>query len=282
MNKTDIELPRIGLALSGGAVRGMAHIGILQALEDNGIKPHCLAGTSVGALIATLYAFGMPVDKIQRLAADMKWLQISHFTLSRLGLLSNEEMGRLVETVIGKATIEEAIRPLAIVCTDISTGEKVVLRKGEAAKAVMASTCVPGIFIPVNLDDRLLVDGGLVEDVPISPLRPMGAEVIVAANLSAEAKYKSPEDIMDLIINAFDITIDLNIKHQIAEADVVIETKLAAYNRKDLHQFSALYAEGYQAASHSVEQIRLALQKHQQLRPSLWRRIKQTLFPARC
>lgn len=281
MNDTAAELPRIGLALSGGAVRGIAHIGILQALEDGGITPYCLSGTSVGALIATLYAFGTPVGKIQQLAAELKWLQISHFTLSKLGLLSNEEMGRFVEQIIGKANIEDAVRPLAIVCTDIGTGGKVILRKGEAAKAVMASTCLPGIFIPVRMEDRLLVDGGLVEDVPISPLRPMGAEVVVAAHLSAGATYARPEDIMDVVINAFDIAIDLNIKGQIADADVVIKTRLAAYNRRDLDQFSGLYAAGYQAGARSIEPIRRALRGHPRRRPCFFSRFKQALFPAR-
>jgi NTE family protein len=250
---------RIGLALSGGATRGLAHIGVLQAFEDNGIRPDCLSGTSIGAFAAALYAFGVPLKKIRDMGQGMTLANVSKLKLSRFALFSNEELARLIQSKIGKARIEEALIPLAIMAVDIGTGEKLVLREGEVAPAVMASNAVPGIYRPVTIDGRMLVDGGIMEDVPISPLRPMGADIVVAVNLSADRKYRPPEDIIDILLNAFDIAIDEDTRVQVKAADVLIEPRLSDFRRMDVSQIDALIAEGYRAAAASIEKIRSVL-----------------------
>ncbi len=250
---------KLGLALSGGATRGLAHIGVLQALEDSGIKPDYLSGTSIGAFAAALYAFGVPIHEIRSMGQGMTPVNVSKLKLSRFALFSNEELARLIQSKIGKARIEEALIPLAIIAADIGTGEKLVLRKGEVASAVMASNAVPGIYRPVTIDGRMMVDGGIVEDVPISPLRPMGADTVVAVNLSAGRKYRPPEDIIDILLNAFDIAIDEDTKSQVKAADILIEPLLSDFRRMDVGQIDALIAEGYRAATASVEKIRAAL-----------------------
>jgi NTE family protein len=174
-------------------------------------------------------------------------------------LFSNEELGKLILAEIGKARIEDAKIPLAIIATDIGTGEKIVLRRGEVAPAVMASSATPGIYTPVRIDGRMLMDGGIVEDVPVSPLRFMGAESIIAVNLSAERKYKTPDDIIDLLFNAFDIAIDENTKVQVRGADVLIEPRLSDFPRMDTSLIDALIAEGYRAAKESIGRIRAVL-----------------------
>jgi NTE family protein len=252
---------RLGLALSGGGTRGLAHIGVLQALEESGIRPDYISGTSIGAFAAALYAFGVTLEDIRSVGQGMSPVNISKLKLSRYALFSNEELARLIQSKIGKARIEEALIPLAIIAVDIGTGAKVVLRQGEVASAVMASNAVPGIYRPVIIDGRMLVDGGIVEDVPLSPLRPMGADTVVAVNLSADRKYRQPEDIIDILLNAFDIAIDEDTKSQVKAADVLIEPHLSDFRRMDVTQIDALIAEGYRAAAASVEAIRAGLER---------------------
>jgi len=250
---------RLGLALSGGGTRGFAHIGVLRAFEDSGVRPDYLSGTSIGAFAAALYAFGVPLDEIRSVGQGMSPVNVSKLKLSRFALFSNEELARLIQSKIGKARIEEALIPLAIIAVDIGTGEKLVLRQGEVAPAVMASNAVPGIFRPVIIDGRMMVDGGIMEDVPLSPLRPMGADTVVAVNLSAGRRYRPPEDIIDVLLNAFDIAIDEDTREQIKAADVLIEPRLSDFRRMDVSQIDALIAEGYRAAAASIEKIQAAL-----------------------
>ncbi len=252
---------RLGLALSGGATRGFAHLGVLQAFEENGIRPDFLAGTSIGAFAAALYAFGVTLPEIHRLAQNMTPVSVSKLKLSRYALFSNEELARIIQSKIGKARIEDALIPLAVIAVDIGAGEKVVLRRGEVAPAVMASNAVPGIYRPVTIDGRMLVDGGILEDVPVSPLRAMGADTIVAVNLSADRRYRQPEDIIDVLMNAFDLAIDEDTKEQVKAADILIEPHLSDFRRMDVSQIDALVAEGHRAASEAVAAIRAALER---------------------
>ncbi len=249
----------LGLALSGGATRGFAHIGVLQALEDNKIRPDFLSGTSIGSFTAALFAFGIPLKEIRSIAQSMTPVKITKLKLSLLSLFSNEELGRLIQAKIGNARIEDSPIPLAILTVDIGSGEKVVMRRGEVAPAVMASNAVPGIYRPIYIDGRMMVDGGIAEDVPISPLRPMGAEVVVAVNLSAERRYSPPKDIIDIIFNAIDIAIDENTKLQARQADVLIEPKLSHFPRLDVSNIDEIIAEGYRATEAKIEKIKLLL-----------------------
>ncbi len=250
---------KLGIALSGGATRGLAHIGVLQALEENSIRPDYLSGTSIGAFAAALYAFGVPLQQMRAVGKGMTPLRITKLKLSRYGLFSNEELGNLIRSKIGSARIEDSPIPLAILATDISTGELVVLREGEVATAVMASSAVAGIYQPVRIRNRLLMDGGIMEDVPVSPLRPMGATTVVAVNLSAERKYRLPEDIIDILFNAFDIAIDENTKVQVKDADVLIEPCLFDFRRMDVSQIDEMITEGHRAVLESIPKIRAAL-----------------------
>ncbi len=259
MTSPRTENRRLGLALSGGATRGLAHIGVLQALEDNKVRPDCIAGTSIGSFAAALFAFGVPLKEIRRIAQGMTPIKVSRLKLSRLALFSNEELGRLIQTVIGHVKIEDSPIPLAIMTVDIGSGQKVVMRTGELAPAIMASNAVPGLYRPISIDGRMLVDGGIAEDVPISPLRAMGADVVVAVNLSAERRYSVPNDIIDIILNAIDIAIDENTKVQVRQADLLIEPRLSHFPRMDVTKIDELIAEGRRATEASINKIRQLL-----------------------
>ena len=162
----DTEFEKLGIALGGGAALGAAHVGVLKALFEQGVKPEFISGTSIGAFVAAHVAFGTSIDDLEKIATDLDWLDITGLKLSKLGILSNERLGQSVLDQFGKVDIQDADIPLSMISTDISTGEKVVLNEGPLYKAVMASTCLPGVFTPVEWDNMLLVDGVLCENVP--------------------------------------------------------------------------------------------------------------------
>ena len=145
-------MKKIGLALGGGAVLGAAHIGVLRALHEHNINVNYITGTSIGAFVASLVAFGKTWEEIESIASELKWMDISGVTLSKFALLTNEKLGELSIKHIGDKNIEDAMIPLAIIATDISNGEKIVLNKGSVATAIMASTCIPGIYKPIEFD----------------------------------------------------------------------------------------------------------------------------------
>ncbi len=244
-----------GLALGGGAALGACHIGVLKALEEQDIEINCISGTSVGAMIGAFYAFGMEPKKIEEIALNLKWMNISNISLSRMGLLSNEKLGRVIEKHLGKVNIEDANLELSITATDLSSGEKVVFREGNLATAVMASTCVPGIFIPVETDGQILVDGGLVENVPIDSLKEMGADKLIAVDINALRLYQKPNDIIEVLVNALDIAIKNLSEAKEEEVDLLIRPELSSYSRTedDPEKLRELIEKGYQAAQKVME-----------------------------
>ena len=241
---------KIGLALGGGATLGAAHIGVLKAIEELSVDVHCIAGTSIGAYVSALYAFGIAPADIEDEIRGLDWLDISSFSLQKLkfGLLTNDKLGKSLDKLLGDAQISDARVPLAIVATDISSCKKRVLTDCAVSQAVMASTAVPGVFAPVEIGDQMLVDGGLVENVPVSPLQELGADLIIGVNLGAQRSYRKPDDLIDVLINAIDIAIDNATRLQTSNADIVISPELSAYSRTDSGQIGELIEEGQKAA----------------------------------
>lgn len=239
----------VGIALSGGGTLGAAHVGVLRALEESGVPVERISGTSIGAVAGALYAFATPIDEIERIALDMRWLSISSFSPSRLGLLANRRLGDILEAAIGQPRFEDATIPLAVVTADISTGERVVLDSGEVIPAVLASACVPGIFQPVEHEGRLLVDGGIVENLPTSVLRPMGARTVIGVDLNTGRRYETPGDVIEVILNATDIAINNATRLQVgAGIDLPITPRLQSYSRFRSGRGERLIEEGYEAA----------------------------------
>ncbi|MEO9966799.1 MAG: patatin-like phospholipase family protein [Reichenbachiella sp.] len=239
---------KIGLALGGGAALGAVHIGVLKALEELDIEVAYITGTSIGALIASLHAFGKTSNEIEDVVTDLKWLDVSGLSLSRYGLLSNDKLGDLINDCIGSVRFEDSNIPLAMIATNITTGEKVIIEKNDVAAGVMASTCIPGVFIPIEIEDQLLVDGGIVENVPISPLRKMGADLIIGIDLNGQHTHKRPENIIEVLLNSFDFTMLTSAKMQNREADILIQPNLSSFNRVDIDQAPQLIDVGYKTA----------------------------------
>lgn len=247
---------RIGLALGGGAAKGIAHIGVLKAFEEEQIRIHCISGTSVGALVASYHAFGRPAESILSICSELNLSKILDFTLKRGGLFSTNSIREMIHRDLGDCRIEDANIPLAICATDIETGEQLIFRKGNLADAVCASMAVPGLFVPVEIDGRILVDGGLVENVPISPLAEMGAGIIVAVDLSHVGRYPKPEDTLDVISNAINIGIDFNTRKQLKKADIAVPLDLSGYSlTNNADRVEELYLEGYRPMKIKIRQV---------------------------
>ena len=239
-----------GLALSGGSALGVAHIGVLRAIEEQQIPLHCIAGTSIGALVAAFYAFGKSLSEIEAVGLEMSWKDVRRLKPSKLSLFDNHKLGQLVTQHLGDVNIEDADMPLAIVAADIATGRTVILRSGSVAEAVMASTCLPGLFKPVQIGNNLLVDGGIVENVPISALIELGANSLLAVDLSAKSDYRVPNDVFDVMSNAIAIAINNNTENHTRHADLCITPNLSAHNSVDTdpEELATMVEIGYQEA----------------------------------
>jgi len=246
----------LGLALSGGAILGAAHIGVLKALDDQGIRVTHLTGTSMGALVGSLYAFGFSGAKIEAMAEELRWPDVTRFHPSRLGLLSMDRLVKTLRDRVGEARIEDAPLSLALVAADISTGEKVVLREGPVAESATASACVPGVFIPMELDGRLLVDGGLVENLPISPLQAWGVETIVVVDVHMGRTYHRPRNFIEVLSNALDIALANAARPKVTGADVVVTPDLEGFSRSEMQDIPSLVEEGYRAMMAMMEDLR--------------------------
>ncbi|HRZ34041.1 MAG TPA: patatin-like phospholipase family protein [Candidatus Moranbacteria bacterium] len=235
----------IGLALSGGSALGAAHIGVIKALSENNIPISCVSGTSAGSIVASFLAFGVSLERMIEISKTIDWSTISEFRYSKMGLESNEPISEITIATIGDVNIEDAKIPLAIVATDIDTGKEVILRKGNVAKAIMASTCLPGIFIPIQNKGKKLVDGGLVENLPLSPLKSMGAEINIGVNLRHD--NKKTRNILDVISNAYNTLSKAQTILLDDQADLIIRPNVKKFDSFDFEKHDILIEEGYKA-----------------------------------
>ncbi len=246
---------KVGLALGGGAVLGAAHVGVLKALDEQEIEISYIAGTSIGAFVASFFAFGKNWKDIQEIASELRWLDITEVSLSQYGILSNEKMGKLITKHIGDKNLEDAKIPVSMIATNVANGEKVVLEKGSVTKAAMASSCIPGIFKPVEINDNMLVDGGIVENVPINAVKNMGADQIIGVDLNANHKYGKPKNIIDVVVNSFHYTLMAAAKLQTEEADLLIKPDLSSFNRANMDQVEDLMKQGYKDATEALKSL---------------------------
>lgn len=241
---------KIGVALGGGAAKGVAHIGVLKALEDAQVDINYIAGTSVGAMIAALYAFNVDIETIGDLARRLTMSKVTSFKLNKTGFFSTESLKDLMLEYVGDVNIEDAAIPLSIVATDINSGEEIILTTGSVADAVCASAAIPGIYIPVEINGRTLVDGGLVQNVPIKALQAAGAGVTIASHLNSVSHYSDITHVLDVMRNAFEIAVSQHTQDQLKEADLLISMDLSDFSLRDnTERYDELFAIGHRAAT---------------------------------
>lgn len=252
---------RFGLALGGGFVHGMAHLGVLSVLEEHGLRPSWLAGTSSGAIAAVFTAFGVSSAATVKALAKLGWGRMTRaHPFGPLGVATNEGLEQILLDELGDVRLEEARIPVAVVATDINTGNRILLDRGPAARAVRASCCVPGVYAPVEIDGRLLVDGALVENVPARAVREMGAPLVVAVSLGFALPYARVKSWANVMANAFDIAINSQMRFEIlAEADVLIDPDLAGFSKVRARDRDALVDAGRRRAQEALPALREAL-----------------------
>ncbi|HRZ95255.1 MAG TPA: patatin-like phospholipase family protein [Candidatus Moranbacteria bacterium] len=257
--KNKKKYPKIGVAFSGGSALGIAHVGVIKALMKNKIPIDFVSGTSAGAVAAVCVAFGVPLKKMIEVSERLSWSNVSRFGYSKMGLNSNRPVGEIIKELIGDVRIEDAYIPLAIVAANIDTGEEVVLRKGSVAEAVMASTCLPALFIPIKIKGKKLVDGGLVENLPLSPLKKMGAQLKIGVNLGHWRTLKKSHNILEVITNSYSILTRTQQAFIPGQAEILIEPHLEKFTSSDFKKADALMDEGYRAASLMIGEIKKRL-----------------------
>ena len=222
------KAPKLGLALGGGAARGFAHIGVIQVLEENGIQPDMVVGTSAGSLVAAFYASGKTGAQLQWLADSMDESQLTDWTVpffSR-GMLRGEALGRYVNSQLNGAKIEDLKIPLGIVATDLQTGDGILFRRGDIATAVRASSAVPSVFEPVRIGNKDYVDGGLVSPVPVRYARQMGADIVIAVDISSRPEDAKTTDMLKVLLQTFSIMGKSISQLEMAQAEVVVRPAL--------------------------------------------------------
>ncbi len=249
--------PTIGLALGGGFARGLAHIGVLKVLEEEKIPIHVVGGTSVGAVIGAAYCGGISPREMEEIAHLVRFKDFARWTLSRYGLASNDRMAGFLERVLKVKTFEELRLPLAVTATDFISGEGVVFSSGPLVDPVRASCAYPGMFLPVSVNGRLLVDGLLAHAVPTNPLREMGAQRVIAVYLASHwVNQEGPRHIFDVISQCFSIAQQKMCGLWQAAADVVLQPDVRGFGYDEFERAPELIRAGEVAAREMLPTIR--------------------------
>ncbi|UCF97676.1 MAG: patatin-like phospholipase family protein [Spirochaetaceae bacterium] len=248
---------KIGLALGGGAARGLAHIGVLKVLEEEGIVIHRVAGTSAGSLIGSLFCAGLGWQKIAEVARNIDWGNLVSPTWPSLGLVSPDKLEKTLNDILRRKRFEELAVPFRAVAVDIASGEEVVLNSGAVARAVRASCSIPGIFEPTEFEGRLLVDGGLVNDVPTDVVKDMGAELVIGVDLNADRVInRRPENLIEIFYRSLNILIYNSTQRARRVADVMVVPELQGFAYHDLSRLDELIARGTKAMRAQINKVK--------------------------
>lgn len=248
--------PKIGLALGGGAARGFAHIGVIQVLEEQGIKPDLVVGTSAGSLVAALYASGKGGPELGALADAMDEATLTDWSFPGRGVIRGAALAKFVRDHTGGRNIEKMQLPLGIVATDLDNGQPILFQVGDAGTAVRASSAVPAVFQPVSISGREYVDGGLVAPVPVRFARQMGAELVIAVDISAAPEGNPTGDAMRMLLQTFAIMGRSINNFELRDADVVVRPRLAGVSGADFSARKRSIQAGRDAITSQLGELR--------------------------
>ena len=255
--------PKLGLALGGGAARGFAHVGVIQVLEENGIKPDLVVGTSAGSLVAAIYASGKTGPQLQQIAEGMEEAAFTDWTLpifSR-GMLRGDALAKYVNTLVGGKLLEYMSIPLGVVATDLASGQGVLFQRGDTGTAVRASSSVPAVFQPVKIGTHEYVDGGLVSPVPVRYAKAMGADVIIGVDISSAPENNPSSDTLQILLQTFAIMGKSINAFELKDADVVVRPALAGMKSNDFGSRKRAIEAGRMAMQQALPQLKILLAK---------------------
>ena len=256
--------PKIALVLGGGAARGFAHIGVIKALEAQGIVPNIVVGTSAGSVVGALYASGMNGFQLQQLALGMQEEMVTDWTLPNRGVLKGEALQDFINQKVKNLPIQKLPKPLGIVATDLQSGERVLFRTGNTGMAVRASSAVPGVFQPVEINGRDYVDGGLTSPVPAQSARSMGADFVIAVDISSVGRRDRLTGTLDVLLQTFAIMGHAISRHELEDADVVIRPITSAVSSTDFADRNQAILEGEKAAAAVMPELKTKLARARQ------------------
>ena len=260
--------PRIALVLGGGAARGFAHIGVIRVLEQEKIPIHRIVGTSVGSLIGAIYAADMNSFELEWTAFSLEKEHIFDFgvfnAFTGMGPVKGDRLEEFVRTKVPVANIENLKLPFAAVATDLNYGTRVVLDRGSVAKAVRASSAIPGVFNPVPHEGRLLVDGGVIDNIPIAVARELGADLVIAVDISEHVTNLNVTNVVDVVLQSINIIFKENVGFRKKDADVLITPEVGAVGSFDFTQKKRLMQAGIDAARVAAPAIHLRIDEWKQ------------------
>ncbi|MDF2556207.1 MAG: esterase [Bacillales bacterium] len=247
--------PKIGLALSSGGARGFAHLGVIQALHEEGIPIDVIAGSSMGALIAGCYAASQDIEHLVKFAAVFQRKSYLDFEVPRLGFIKGERVRQLIQLLTHGKNIEQLTIPIAIVSTDLHTGEKIVFTNGNASEAIRSSISIPGVFLPYSYAGRTLIDGGVTTWIPVTEARGLGADIVIACNVSPENQNVKAYNVLDVINRSIEIMQIEGRRISSKEADVYLNPDLSMYSSTAFTNISEMMYSGYLTLKNNKDSI---------------------------
>lgn len=256
-----VQPAKIALALGGGAVRGFAHIGVIKTLEAHGIVPEIVVGTSAGSVVGALYAGGYSGFELQKIAFQLEEGSVRDFALPDRGFIKGELLQNYINKAVQNRPIERLNKTFAALATDLQSGEQALFRRGNTGMAVRASSSIPGVFQPVSINGREYVDGGLTSPVPIKAARSLGADIVIAVDISSRPKHARVSDSMEILLQTFSIMGQSISQYELALADVVIRPNTIGIGSTDFKQKHQAIMEGEKAALAALPLIRSLIQR---------------------
>ncbi len=253
--------PKIALVLGGGGTRGFAHVGVIKALEAQGIVPDIIVGTSVGAAVGALYAAGYTGFQLQEMSIPMKEEKVVDWSWPNRGLFTGKPLETFINNAVKQAPLEKLRRTFAAVATDLASGEEIVFRTGNTGLAVSASCAVPGVFQPVVINHRSYVDGGLVSPVPVSAARALGADFVIAVNISNLPQNNRTDSTLEVLMQTFDIMSQTINRYELLNADVVIRPVTREIAQGNLEGRHLAILEGEKAVAAILPELKAKLEK---------------------
>lgn len=260
--------PKVALVLGGGAVRGFAHVGVIKVLEAQGIVPDLVVGTSAGSVVGALYAAGFSGFDLQKVAFRLEDDSVGDWAIPDRGFIKGEALQNFINKSVRGQPIEKLKKPFAAVATDLQSGEIIVFRRGNTGQAVRASSSVPGVFQPVAIHGREYVDGGLVSPVPVRVARSLGADFVIAVDISARPQLAKIDSLMDVLLQTFGIMGQAIGREELAAADIVIRPNAAGMGAADFTRKHEVMLEGEKAAQAALPLIRQKLQQASGRKPA--------------